>query len=147
MNDIRKILVPTDFSECAAAAADAAVDLARRGDAELVLLHVIPPAALYYTGPGFAEMPFDWRNAAESGAREGLANESRRLAWPKIHTVLREGIVHDVILEEARTRKVDLIVSGTHGRRGIAHALLGSVAERIVRLSPVPVLTVRHPRK
>lgn len=142
MPDIRRILVPTDFSKCAAAAVDAAVGLARRYDAELFLMHVVPPAALYYVGSEFTD-PVPWYDAAMRGARSGLDKEESRIVWPKVHTILRQGSVEDEILREADAVHADLIVIGTRGRSALAHALLGSVAERVIRISRLPVMTVR----
>jgi nucleotide-binding universal stress UspA family protein len=69
--------------------------------------------------------------------------EKTKARWAKVTSVLEVGDVYDVILEVAKAQRCDLIVLGTHGRRGLSHALLGSVAEKVVRLSPIPVLTVR----
>ena len=63
--------------------------------------------------------------------------------WPKTDSLVKTGNVYDLIIDVATKNGCDLVVIGTHGRRGVSHALLGSVAEKVVRLSPVPVLTVR----
>jgi nucleotide-binding universal stress UspA family protein len=79
-------------------------------------------------------------------ARDELQAQVRRIQGVAVRSVLRdEGPVHDGVLATAGAVGADLIVIGTHGRTGLRHALLGCVAERIVRLSPIPVLTVRRP--
>ena len=83
---------------------------------------------------------------ALSAAERQVAELERttRERWGKVVGLLRQGNVYDAILDVAKDEKCDLIIIGTHGRRGLAHAFLGSVAEKVVRLSTVPVLTV-HP--
>jgi nucleotide-binding universal stress UspA family protein len=72
-----------------------------------------------------------------------LAREARRVDRVKVTTELRDGPIVESVLAAATAFGADVIVIGTHGRRGLSHVLLGSVAERVVRQSPVPVLTVR----
>ena len=143
MTQIRKLLVATDFSPCAAAAVHLAIDLAKQFDAEILLLHVLPTLPAFYAFPDAVSVPVAWFEAARKQAQEHLSNESRRIHGPVVRTELREGAIHDSIVAAAVTAKADLIVVGTHGRTGLKHALLGSVAERVVRTSPIPVLTVR----
>lgn len=140
------ILVPTDFGEAAEAALDYAVDLAEAVDAKIFLLHTfelpivgLPDGVVAAT----AELTSRIVNAAE----KALGDAARRYAGRKapLKTLLRQGDAREVILKEAKEHGADLIVIGTHGRRGIARALIGSVAESIVRTSPVPVLTVHGP--
>jgi nucleotide-binding universal stress UspA family protein len=147
-----KILVATDFSPSAGAAADWAVTLARAFDAEVIVLHVLDPARvaaarrapsrrLHQLGPyaagGIAEL-VDW---IHEDAAQRLALETAR--YPKARTLIKEGVPGTTILEAAAELQPDLIVVGTQGLTGLAHFLLGSVAEHIVRHSRVPVLTVR----
>lgn len=136
---LKHILVPTDFGESSERAETLAVDLATKFDAKITLLHVwsVPM-------PSYAEgltWPID---GIEAAARDALARAHDRLKGAHANTdsVLAAGVVWDRILETTRERDVDMIIMGTHGRRGIPRALLGSVAEKVVRLSPVPVLTV-----
>ena len=139
---VHKILVPTDFSACAAAALDYAVELAKRWSAEVLLLHVVPDFAQYFAPDLDVALP-TLLESARSQASAELEKARKNIAGVTVRTELLEGPVHERILSAAAAGKVDMIVLGTHGRTGVKHALLGSVAERIVRVSPVPVLTVR----
>jgi nucleotide-binding universal stress UspA family protein len=139
------ILVPIDFSETSDVAVRYGVALARVFNAKLYLLHVI------HEGVG-AEMaapilPLGLLDLMENDARERLAKilteqEQKEL---RSESVLRRGAPDIQIVGFARERVVDLIVMGTHGRSGVAHLLMGGVAEKVVRKAPCPVLTVRHP--
>ncbi len=141
----RRILWPTDFSPLAKTALPYAMDLAADSGADLVLLHVLtPPVA--YAGP---EVPGALWGELQEKNRRAAQEELHRLAFqvkgPKVrvHTVLAEGVPFDQILRVAKRLRCDLIVIATHGRTGLAHMVMGSVAENIVRRSTCPVLTVR----
>jgi nucleotide-binding universal stress UspA family protein len=137
------ILVPTDFGETSQHALDVAVELATAFNAELTLTHTweLPPYG--YAGMAFSVV--DLLTPVEQAAQEQLdqALVALRHRVPRATTVLRRGRPWEEILSVIELRHVDLVVMGTHGRRGLDHAFLGSVAEKIVRMSPVPVLTVR----
>lgn len=137
---IRHILAPTDFSAAAERALAMALELAGVFDARVTLLHVWSmPYTAYAEG---LTWPLDeMERAARSALDRTLANA--REVHPKVEALLREDGDWAQILEVANERDVDLIVMGTHGRRGLPHFVLGSVAEKVVRLSPVPVLTVK----
>jgi nucleotide-binding universal stress UspA family protein len=144
----RRILVPVDFSECARASLDVAVDLARRFDAEIEALHVwetptyvTPELMLWAPDTGKRSLAEFARTQAGHAMQQLLASVEKSGA--RVHGRVDTGAISDVIL--AAAADADLVVIGTHGRTGIAHALLGSVAERVVRRSPCPVLTVRAP--
>ena len=143
----RRILWPTDFSEFAKGALPHALHLAADAGAELVMLHVFTPPPPYtmpeISGDLWAEMLQKQRAAAEERLRR-LAGQIRE---PKIQirTVLAEGAPFDQILQTAERLQCDLIVIATHGHTGLAHVLIGSVAENVVRRAPCPVLTVRPP--
>ena len=144
---IKKILVPTDFSERALQALDYAIDLARLLRAELVVLFVVEPPhyaspADLYGASANLSMLFEeqQRMGQEQLARLARRLKSRRL---KIETVLETGVPYQAITETAQALKADLIVMATHGRTGLSHILMGSVAERVVRSAACPVLTVR----
>jgi nucleotide-binding universal stress UspA family protein len=141
----RKILVATDFGEPSKAAADLALELAKQFEAPLVLVHsYLLPASIY---AGALAPPFaDYARAFEDAARELLEQEGLRLAdrGAVVTTMLRAGVAWEEILAAAKELEVGLIVVGTHGRRGLPRALLGSVTEKVVRLSPVPVLTIHE---
>ena len=142
MSRFKHILVPTDFSEPAERALELAMTVAERFDSKVTLLHAtwIPPVAY----GGYAESlswPIDdMTKAAKQELDAVLAKAKTRL--PTIDGLVTFSEPSQTILDVARDRRADLIVMGTHGRRGLSRVLLGSVAERIVRLSPVPVLTV-----
>ena len=148
MTRITRILVPTDFSATADAALDYAFGLAARFGASLQLLHVLDDPFVFEGMSAeayIAEAP-TLRTAMLEDARERL----RHRATPRedgvpIETEVLFGHGARTIAEYAAERGVDLIVMGTHGRTGFAHLMVGSVAERLVRTAPCPVLTVRHP--
>lgn len=141
---LKRILVPTDFSEFSKIAADYACELAAKFDAELHLLHVLQshPTATPRFAMGLA-LPGSVQES-RADAEEALASvvdPQRR----KGRTIVRvvEGAPFVQIVRYARENEIDLIVVGTHGHSGLVHVLMGSVAENVVRKSPCPVLTVR----
>ena len=147
---LKNILVATDFGEASDAALAYGRDLARSYNAVLHLLHVVHDVPVRYASElSMAVLP-DIQTEMEENARERLNSlvtaEDRQLlhAKPVIITSLSPA---QTIVEYARTRAIDLMVVGTHGRRGFDHLLMGSVAERVVRTAPCPVLTVRHPER
>ncbi|AKV00532.1 Universal stress protein family [Labilithrix luteola] len=136
------ILVPIDFGEPSLRALDAAISLAPKFGSTITLLHVswLPPPVYAAYAQGFA-----WpTEEMERSAREELASvlEKTRAEYDAVEGLVVTGEPRQMILDVAAERCVDLIVMGTHGRHGIPRAILGSVAERIVRQSVVPVLTV-----
>ncbi|MXY26186.1 MAG: universal stress protein [Acidobacteria bacterium] len=139
-----RILVPTDFSETAQHALDYARDLAQTFGAEVHLLHVVPdPVAQGWAGEATGMVIPDLLRTWE-------ADSDQRLQDIAIEGVTIERVTavgHDFveILKYASGNGIDLIVMGTHGRGAVKHMLLGSVAEKVVRKAPCPVLTVRHP--
>lgn len=141
----RRILWPTDFSGLAREALPHAVELAVEAGAELVLLHVVTPPVTYagpeVAGPVWADLLAKSRAAAREELRRIAAG--LKGAKVRVHTVLAEGVAFDQILRVARRLRCDLIVLATHGRTGLAHVLMGSVAEKVVRSASCPVLTVR----
>jgi nucleotide-binding universal stress UspA family protein len=146
MTRIQRIVCPTDFSPTAAKAVDYAADLARSLGAELVLLHVIPDLNYPIRGLGMAAAFPHLREEVHARANEQLGALPAKLGQGLVvKTEVRDGAPHDVILAAAKDHGADLIVMGTHGYTGLKHALLGSAAERVVRLATCPVLTVRHP--
>ena len=146
MNVLTRVLVATDFSPASAMAVTYAIDLATSTGASVHLLHVVEGwlltetylQALHIELPGLRERVI---NEADSTLRTlAAAMAGRRVAT---FTTVREGRPLEVIVEVARSSRADLIIVGTHGRSGVAHAVIGSVAERVVRSAPCPVLTVR----
>ena len=144
---VNRILVPTDFSETADAALAYAKDLAPKLGASLHLVHVYrDPYAVAACAPEvYAPVPAEVRARALDEVRECLlerldAAEEQRFRGSR--GIVR-GLVAPQIVDYAAAEGIDLIVMGTHGRRGVAHLLLGSVAEHVVRTAGCPVLTVR----
>ena len=142
---LQTILLPTDFSNYSAAATKYACELATRFDAELHLLHTLK---LHLTSTPALEMGLalptylsESRAAAEkslAGVLDPKWSEGRTV----IHAVV-EGSPKVEIIQYARKQNIDLIVLATHGRTGLSHVIMGSVAENVVRTAPCPVLTVR----
>ena len=143
---VNRILVPTDFSETADKALAYAKDLAPKLGASLHLVHIYrDPYAVACTPEVYAPVPADVRERAIEEARERLferldADEEQRFRGSR--GIIR-GLIAPQIVDYAANNDIDLIVMGTHGRRGVAHMLLGSVAEHVVRTAACPVLTVR----
>jgi len=137
-----RILLPTDGSAGSESVIDHAASLARTHDATVHAVYVMDTASL-------ADLPMEssWEGVTHSLREEGdLALEAAKRRVPEeipVETAVLEGSPARDIVDYATTNDVDLIVMGTHGRAGLDRWLLGSVAERVVRTSPVPVLTVR----
>lgn len=142
-----RIVVPTDFSSCAEQAWALAQRLAGGFGSELVLTHVLVEAPLWSEGPFNMDQVRDVYAAARKWAGENLerwATEARGKGL-SVRAVLRTGSPHEEIVALATDERADLVVIGTHGRGGVNRALIGSVADRVVRLAPCPVLTIREP--
>lgn len=139
------IIHPTDFSDEANHAEREAVRLARRLGAELILLHVSVETPLYGEsafGMGDVKRIYEaqarWADAQLAERADFLTKQGVPTRWRR-----RAGVVDALITEAARDERADYIVMGTHGRGGIARLMLGSVADRVVRTAPCPVVTVR----
>jgi nucleotide-binding universal stress UspA family protein len=146
---LHQILIPTDFSIPSEVAGQYAKALAETFGASLHVLHVLDESYLTWAATEGMALPVeaDVRAEAESSANNRLQQvltEAEREKY-RARIVLRIGSPFVEIIRYAREENIDLIVMGTHGRGLIAHLLLGSVAERVVRKAPCPVLTVRHP--
>lgn len=147
----RRILVPVDGSSAAARGLREAIRLAKAQRARLRLVHVVDETSIL----GLAEGAVDPGPvlASLSRAARSLLERARRSAEKsgvRAEVALHEsfgGRAADAILREAKKWRADLIVAGTHGRRGVRRLVLGSDAEQIVRLSPVPVMLVRGPAR
>jgi nucleotide-binding universal stress UspA family protein len=137
-------LVPTDFSAFADQALDYAIRLARTLKARLTLLHVIQPVPLTGADMGMA-LPATYLQEVEEAVQGSMEDALARVTAAGLtgERVVLYGVPFQEIIEIAKARQVDLIVMGTHGRTGFMHVLLGSVAERVVRLAPCSVLVVR----
>jgi len=143
-----RILWPTDFSPLTKAALPHAVGLAAEIGAELILLRVLPSLAAYAVPDLAGALSVSLQRKARAAAQRQLHRLETPVKGPHFrrHTVLTEGVPFDQILRAAKRLRCDLIVLATHGRTGLAHAIMGSVAENVVRRAPCPVLTVRPPR-
>ncbi|HEX2675681.1 MAG TPA: universal stress protein [Polyangiales bacterium] len=145
MNPFRKILVPVDFSDHSEHAVEVAADMARRYGATMTLVHVHQPV-LYALPDSFILYPSEQLEGVLVVFREKLEAMKRALyadGAMRIDTQVLVGIPVSSIVEHTKANQYDLIVMGTHGRTGVSHALIGSVAERVVRKATCPVLTVR----
>lgn len=142
--EIRNILVPIDFDEGSAALLDGAALLATKLGASITALHVwqVP---VYGFPVGAAIPAVELGQAIEKAASRALDAlvEPHRERGVEIHPMLRAGTPWEQILEVAKETNADLVVMATHGRRGLPRALIGSVAEKVIRMSDVPVLTYR----
>jgi nucleotide-binding universal stress UspA family protein len=142
-----RIVVPTDFSDCAEEAWKLARRLAAAPGSELVLAHVLTEVPLYGEGVLNIDTARKVREGARRWAETALEEwvSKARAEGLNARSTIRSGVAHEEIVALAQDERADLVVIGTHGRGGINRALLGSVADRVVRLAPCPVLTVREP--
>lgn len=132
----QRIAVPLDLSESSLAALQAGCDLASRYGAELHLIHIVEPrpsAAMAKPEP-YPTQPAEAKLAGVVVSAIGI---------PSIHRAVRVGDPVDGILQYVKAQDIDLVVMGSHGRTGISHLFLGSVAEEVVRRAPCPVLVIR----
>jgi nucleotide-binding universal stress UspA family protein len=147
MTTITRILVPVDFEATSKEALDYASMLARSFGAALSLVHVFDDvyADAAYTPDVYAPLPPAVRERVVRELQERLSALLPALGGHDNRAEVIVGTPAKGIAEYAREQGADLIVMGTHGRRGVSHALLGSVAERVLRTAPCPVLTIRRP--
>jgi nucleotide-binding universal stress UspA family protein len=146
MISLHRVLLATDFSDCSRAAQAYACELVEQFGGELHVLHVLPDPILMMPEPGTpASLPqnylLDLKEGAEK-ALQGLIPADWRAQHP-VRRATRLGNPGNEIVRYAEEHQIDLIVVGTHGRGPVAHLLLGSVAERVVRQAKCPVLTIR----
>ena len=144
MGRFRRLLVPLDFSKDADAALDLAIALAKEQGAEIHLVHAYELPAAVAMAYGVAIPQTVWEGVQEAASerlQQGLARVKKAGVSGKTHLVT--GPAADAITSAAAAQKADLIVMGTRGLTGLKHVLLGSVAERVLRTAPCPVLTVK----
>jgi nucleotide-binding universal stress UspA family protein len=143
----RHVLVPLDMGDGTLKVLDAAIDVAKHFGAALTLVHAYEIPAYVYGGVTYT--PTDLFGPIADAARVHLDEALKRAkqSLPAATAVLRRGPAAGEILSVIDEVRPDLVVMGTHGRKGMSHLLLGSVAEKVVRLSPVPVLTFREREK
>jgi nucleotide-binding universal stress UspA family protein len=143
---LNRILVPTDLSEFSQHAVRYGCEFARRFKAELHLLTVVQDVVAMIPEPGMAfPAPGEYMQELRDASLEALARvpDEEAAAGLTISREVRSGTPFVEIVRFARDIDADLVVIGTHGRSGLAHVLLGSTAEKVVRKAPCPVLTVR----
>jgi universal stress protein A len=143
--EIKRILLPTDFSDYSSAATKYACEFATKFDAELHVLHTLEVhlASTPTFGMGL-DLP-KYIHESRAAADKALAGvpDPQRAVGRKVVKAVIEGSPKVEIVRYARQHEIDLIVLATHGRSGLAHVIMGSVAESVVRTAPCPVLTVR----
>lgn len=145
MITVKKILVTTDLSDESRSAFEYARWLAIKDKAQITLLYCVDnlPSVAYHT----VDLTFDkFRDELlkqEQLRLDTYAESLRKSYKTAFNVVLVDGNASQMITDYARKKKIDLIVMNTHGRTGISHAMLGSIAEKVVRLAPCPVLTIR----
>lgn len=149
MHRVTRILAPVDFSECSRASLAHALVFAERFQAPVEVLHVwevphnVRPDLMVWIEGGDGKPVSEIASEDAAQQMDAFLGELAPDARARIQVRLVGGDPVDTILEIANSEPFDLIVMGTHGRRGLSHLLLGSVAEKIVRQAPCPVLTVR----
>jgi nucleotide-binding universal stress UspA family protein len=143
--EIRQILAPTDFSESSKQAVAYAYELAQTFGAKLLLLHVVElpvyPVEVFLPSTEGTTLFDDLERQAHLDLAQLLPKAQDGTVEVRCQAVA--GTPYDKIIEVAGAEKVDLIVMATHGRTGLSHLVMGSVAERVVRMAPCPVLTIR----
>lgn len=146
--DIKRILVPLDFSVNSARALDYAHRLALSMDADIHLVHVCEmPGMATGAIDTYAVAYFDWTRLLVTEAEKQLEREAAQLKdVGPVTTEVLVGSPASAIVDAATANQSDLIVMGTHGNGAVMHLMMGNVAERVVRMAPCPVLTVREPR-
>jgi nucleotide-binding universal stress UspA family protein len=145
---LKNILVATDFGEAADAALSYGRELARAFGSTLHVLHVADDVYVRLGGDAYVTVLPDLQKDIEDTARRRLDtllidDDPKPIPVRKI--VITSASAAAAVVQYARESSIDLIIVGTHGRTAVAHLLMGSVAERVVRTAPCPVLTVRHP--
>lgn len=144
MTHVRRILVPVDFTEPSNRAVDVAVTMARRFHARILLIHVIEQFTYSVTDTVQVVDHYAALKAIAGPMMDSLRQRLRRKGI-KAEAKLGRGNAAKEIVEQARKSRADLVIMGSHGRTGVPLLLLGSVAERVVRLAPCSVLTVKGP--
>jgi glycine betaine transporter len=145
MPDFRTILCPVDFSPSAEKALRYAEGLAKQFGSEIVLVHAYEDPAYIMPMTGYLGPEAGLINQLRAHLEEQMERWKTAVANAGfvVRTEILEGVAHQVVVDAAAEHHADLIVMSTHGRTGLSLALMGSVAERVIRLAQCPVLTVR----
>jgi len=150
MITLKRVLVATDFSEPSAVALDYGRHFARTFNAELHILHVVENVLTRFAADAYPMVIPDLQRDVEEAGEKRLAAEltaDDRKTLKLVPVVRASAAPAAAIVDYAKEVGVDLIILGTHGRGAVAHLLVGSVAERVVRTASCPVLSVRHPER
>jgi universal stress protein A len=147
MKLFERILLATDFSPASTPALEQSVKIAKREGALLLIAHAYQEPGLVELSHAPAEVYEQWNQKLKEGTERKLRPllESARKEGVEAEGLILTGFADEAIIEAARQQKADLIVMGTHGRRGAARLFLGSVAARVIATAPCPVMTVRSP--
>ena len=142
--NLKKILCPVDFSITSSQALNYALAFAEKFDAEILLIHVVEiPTYTSLDFPVAGELIQQFNDIGTKQLETCLNDAKKKYA--KIKSTLTVGNVFYEVIQCAKDNDIDLIIVGSHGRTGLAHVLMGSEAEKIVRKAPCPVLTVKNP--
>ncbi|MCG3116971.1 MAG: universal stress protein [Candidatus Manganitrophus sp. SA1] len=150
MIKLEHLLVATDFSACSKEALDHAIQLALRMNGRMTLLHIFESPFFYPAETSLGSYPevYQWLQdfkQEELKKLHILTDEIRKKDLP-VEPIFKEGVPSVEIIQTAKEVGADLIVMGTHGRKGLSHVVMGSVAERVAREAPCPVFIVREKR-
>jgi nucleotide-binding universal stress UspA family protein len=145
MKTFRRILLATDLTPASEPALEEAITLAAENHAELIVAHAYEPPNLPQAAAVGPDVYEEWDGNLREDAEQRTAPlvQRARDAGVKVSSLVLRGAAYDVILETARANEVDLLVMGTHGRKGVSRMFLGSVASRVISAAPCPVMTIR----
>jgi nucleotide-binding universal stress UspA family protein len=145
----KKILVPVDFSQYGDEILRYAREMAQKFDASIDLIHVVPNMDYFTPYESFmaAENIVAIQKGVEGEVEKDLDEVAKKLPGITVKKVIRNGVAFVEILDYVRSEGIDLIIMGTRGRGGLEHIIIGSVAEKVLRKSPCPVLAIRPPKK
>lgn len=150
MFKIKNILLPTDFSKISLTAAEYAVELAKEYNAKLHILSIVektPPILAIRSLDLSREKILESIDADAKEQMDSCVKKIKKLGNVEVIPVIRKGIDYEEIIKYSVEKKIDVIVIATHGRTGLLHTLLGSVAEKVIRYSKIPVLVTTPPSK
>ena len=150
MFKVKNILLPTDFSKISLTAAEYAVELAKEYNAKLHILSIVektPPILAIRSLDLSREKILESIDADAKEQMESCVKKIKKLGNIEVTPVIRKGIDYEEIIKYSVEKKIDVIVIATHGRTGLLHTLLGSVAEKVIRYSKIPVLVTTPPSK
>lgn len=144
MSEIKKILIPVDFSEVAPVVAKWAKDFARQLKAQIIVAYVLEDLAAYEGIYVNVKALTDLENTLLEGARKSMEEFMKKnfSDFPEAESIIEKGDIVETLIRIGKEKGVDLIVMGTHGRKGLDRILFGSVAEGVVKNSPIPVVTI-----